>query len=62
MANMSAMMKECTKPHPLMHSLAGIGLGILLVGLVPALSGNGVVLGLILVVAGIVGDMMVNKG
>jgi len=35
--------KECTKPHPLLHSVAGIGLGLLLVGLVPDLVAKAVV-------------------
>lgn len=62
MADMAAKMKECTKPHPLMHSVAGLGLGLLLVGLFPALGlQTGVVLGIILLVVGVLGDYSVNK-
>lgn len=35
---MSEKMKECLKPHVLMHSLFGLGLGITLTALVSALS------------------------
>ncbi len=57
---MDKMMKECMKPHALMHTLTGVGLGVLLVGLVPTLGANAVMFGGLLVVAGIVGDMMVQ--
>ncbi|KKS04019.1 MAG: hypothetical protein UU56_C0011G0013 [Candidatus Curtissbacteria bacterium GW2011_GWA2_41_24] len=62
MADMAAKFKECTKPHSLMHSLTGLGLGLLLVGLFAALGGQtGVVLGIILIVIGVLGDFAVNK-
>ncbi len=35
---LSAKQKECFKPHAVMHSLFGLGLGILLVTLVPSLA------------------------
>lgn len=34
---MNAKMKECFTPHAMYHSLTGLGLGILLVSLVPSL-------------------------
>ena len=34
---MDAKMRECFKPHSMMHSLFGLGLGIILVSLVPSL-------------------------
>ncbi len=49
-------MKECFKPHILMHSLFGLGLGFLLVALVPSLGMAW--LGLALMVVAIVLDMM----
>lgn len=33
----SKKMKECMTPHVMMHSLFGLGLGLLLVSLVPSL-------------------------
>lgn len=55
-------MKECTKPHPLLHSLSGVGLGLLLVGLFASLGGQtGVVLGVILIAAGMVGEFVFLK-
>ncbi|OGD99433.1 hypothetical protein A3H87_03895 [Candidatus Curtissbacteria bacterium RIFCSPLOWO2_02_FULL_42_37] len=53
--------KECTKPHPLLHSVAGIGLGLLLVGLVPDLVAKAVVLGIILLVVGVGGELVIKK-
>ena len=35
---MADKMKDCMTPHVMMHSLFGLGLGILLVNLIPALS------------------------
>ena len=58
---MDAMMKECTKPHSLVHILTGIGLGLVLVGLMPTLASNGLMYGVVLVVVAIVLDMMVQK-
>ena len=58
---MNMDMKECMKPHALLHSLTGIGLGLILVALMPSLVGNALMLGVVVVVVGIVGDMMVKK-
>ncbi len=56
---MNEKMKECFAPHVMMHSLFGLGLGILLVALWPGL---GLVwLGIVLMVVSIVKDMM-RKG
>ena len=35
---MADKMKDCMTPHVMMHSLFGLGLGILLVSLIPALN------------------------
>ena len=53
---MNAKMKECFTPHVLMHSLFGLGLGILVVSLMPSL-GNAL-LGIGLIVVAVVLDMM----
>ena len=58
---MDAMMKECTKPHAIAHSIAGIGVGLLLVGLVPSLASSGLMYGIILIVGGIAWDMYAQK-
>ena len=53
-------MAECTKTHPNLHLVTGVGLGLLLVAWVPALAENLVVLGLVLVVASVVGHFFVK--
>ncbi len=53
---MNAKMKECFTPHAMMHSLMGLGLGIVLVNLVPSL--NMLYLGLGVVVVAMVLDFM----
>ncbi len=53
---MDKKMKECFTPHAMMHSLMGLGLGILLVNLIPGL--NIAWLGITIVVVAIVLDMM----
>lgn len=55
------MMKECMKPHALLHSLAGVGLGLVLVGLMPSLAASAMMLGLVLVVVGIAGEFLFLK-
>ena len=35
---MDAKMKECFKPHVLMHSLLGLGLGLIVASLMPTLA------------------------
>lgn len=53
---MDAKMKECFTPHVLMHSLFGLGLGIIVVSLWPSL---GIWwYGLVLIVVATVLDMM----
>jgi len=54
-------MKECMKPHPLLHSLMGIGLGLVLVSLVPSLVANALTFGVILVIVAFVAEMMMGK-
>ncbi len=56
---MDAMMKECMKPHALVHSLAGLGVGLILVSLVPSL--GTLMYGVVVIVVAIVLDMMVQK-
>lgn len=46
---MNAKMKACFEPHALMHSLFGLGLGILLVSFIPSLSMAWLGLGLMVV-------------
>jgi len=53
---MDKKMKECFTPHAMMHSLMGLGLGILLVNFFPAL--NMAWLGLVVVVVAVVLDYM----
>ena len=53
---MNSKMKDCFAPHTLMHSLFGLGLGIVLINLIPSL-GN-LWIGLVLIVAALLADMM----
>lgn len=53
---MNAKMKECFTPHAMMHSLFGLGLGIVLVNFIPTL--NMLWLGVILIVVALGLDMM----
>jgi cytochrome c biogenesis factor len=52
---MDEKMKSCFTPHVLMHSLFGLGLGILAVAVIPGL--RSIWLGLILMAIAVVLDM-----
>ena len=54
-------MEECMKPHALLHILTGVGLGLVLISLVPGLVSNALMLGVVLVVVAFVGEFAVNK-
>ncbi len=54
------MMKECSKPHALAHSVSGAGFALLVLNFVPALANNALILGVVLVVGGIAWDFMSN--
>lgn len=54
--DLNAKMKECFTPHAIMHSLMGLGLGIVLVSLVPSL--GMLWLGVAIVVVVMVADFM----
>lgn len=56
---MNAKMKACMTTHVMMHSLFGLGLGIFLASLIPALSI--VWLGLVIMIVAIVIDAMRKK-
>lgn len=58
--NFNAMMKECTKPHALAHSVSGAGVALLVLYFIPALAAYALILGVVLLVGGIAWDMMVN--
>ncbi len=58
---MDAMMAECMKPHSLLHTLMGVGLGLVLVALMPTLAASAMMLGILLVAAAVVGEFMYNK-
>lgn len=56
---MNAKMKSCMTPHVMMHGLFGLGLGIFLSALIPAISNIWV--GLIIMVIAVVLDAMRKK-
>ena len=53
---MNAKVKSCFTPHVLMHSLFGLGLGLLLSALIPSLANAW--LGIIVIVVALGLDMM----
>lgn len=56
---MNAKIKSCFTPHVIMHSLFGLGLGLLLSALIPSLAN--VWLGIIIIVVALGLDLM-RKG
>ncbi len=59
--NYDKMMKECMKPHALVHMVTGAGLGMLVMSLVPDLAMMGWMAGAVVVVVGVVLDLMVQS-
>lgn len=53
---MNKKMRECFTPHAMIHSLTGVGIGIIAANLIPIL--NSLMVGLIVLVIGIIWDMM----
>ena len=54
-------MQECLTSHPVMHTLTGLGLGLVAANMVSSLSGStGVSFGLVLIAAGLLGEFMIN--
>lgn len=58
---MEKMMKECMKPHPLLHTVSGVGLGVLLTNWFGLVGNTGMWLGLILLVVGVAGEFVFLK-
>lgn len=56
---MKSMMQACVKPHPLMHTVKGAGLGFLLASFV--WTSSTIMLGVILLVVGFVGDFVSRR-
>lgn len=56
---MNAKMKACFTPHVIMHSLIGLGLGILLATLIPSLQNAWV--GVVIIAFAVALDMMRKK-
>ena len=61
-ASFNARLKSCTTPHAMSHSLLGLGLGLILVGLFSGLVTNALMLGVIVAVVAAAWDFVVNKG
>ena len=59
---MDKKFKECMKPHSLAHMVTGAGLMLILVSLIPALAANALIIGVVVLIAGVGYDLMVNKG
>ena len=55
-------MGECMKKHPMLHSLAGLGLGLVLVNFFPSLAGQtALVAGIVLIVAAVAGEFVLGQ-
>ena len=54
-------LKSCFTPHTLTHNVFGIGLGLLLIGLFPALGAQALVVGMIIAVAALAYDYFMVK-
>lgn len=55
---MDEMMKECMKPHSLLHLVIGAGLGMIVLALLPGLLANALTLGVVLVVVALVAEFL----
>lgn len=58
--NMNAMFKECMKPHALVHYLAGAAFAFLILYLIPSLTANVLVLGIVLFVLAFILEFFIN--
>jgi len=54
-------MKECMKPHAILHIVSGAGVGLLLVAFFPGFAASALTWGLVLIVLGIVGEFLFVK-
>jgi hypothetical protein len=52
---------QCFTTHAVLHYIVGVGLGLLLVGLLPTLAVNALLTGLVIVVVGVVLEMVMVK-
>lgn len=53
--------KECLSTHSILHSAFGLGLGFLLVALIPSLSSIALLLGVVFVLLGFGGELVAKK-
>ncbi len=53
-------MDECVKPHTMLHSLFGLGIGFLLASLLNISGMSGIILGLIVMAVAFAGDFMMG--
>lgn len=54
-------LKRCFTTHTLLHNLLGVGIGLILVALVPAFLANALVLGVLAVVVALAADAFMVK-
>ena len=54
-------MNECFKKHPMLHSLAGLGVGLILVSLFPGLVANALMLGVVAIVVAIGAELLTGQ-
>lgn len=54
-------MKECFSKHVVLHSLTGLGVGFVLISLIPSLAENALLIGVVAIVAGIGLEMVLGQ-
>lgn len=54
-------LKRCFTTHSLLHNLLGIGLGLVLVALLPALASSALVWGIVVIVVALAADAFLVK-
>lgn len=58
---MEKMMKECMKPHALLHTVTGVGFGMLLTNWLGLTVDAVMMWGVVLIVVGVAGEFMTKK-
>ena len=57
----SVDMKECFKKHPMLHLVTGVGVGLVLVALFPALVSSALMLGVIAIAVGVGAELLTGQ-
>lgn len=58
---MNKHLNECTSPHMIIHTITGLGIGLMLPILIPKLSGREFVLGAFFIILSMAGEFVLSK-